>query len=76
MCYAITPSTHQWYKINANEILQNHKLALCDDQSPHMVPLPLAINAFMTIARLTLLQAKDGQKLVITTNNPCSVIYH
>ena len=41
------------------------KLALCDDQSAHMVPLPTAepaaINAFMKITRLTLLQAQDRQ---------------
>ena len=53
MSYDITPHTHQWYNINVNEILQNHKLALCDDQPVHMVPLPpvepLAINAFMTM---------------------------
>ena len=64
-CYVITPHIHQWYKINANEIRENHKLALCDDQSAHMVPLPPAemppINAFMTIRRLTLLQAQDGK---------------
>ena len=52
-----------WYKIITNEILESHKLALCDDQSAHTVSLPLAelpgINAFMTITRLTLLQAQD-----------------
>ena len=59
--------THQWYKIHVTEILQNHKLALCDDQSAHIVPLPLtetptinAFTAFMTITGLTLLQTKDG----------------
>ena len=45
--------THQWYKINANEIPESYKLVLCDDQSAHMVPLPPAelpeINAFATI---------------------------
>ena len=63
-CYVITPHTHHIYKINANEILKNHKLVLCDDQSAHMVPLPPAVlpasNAFMTITRLTLLQVQDG----------------
>ena len=48
-----------------NEILQNHKSALCDDQSTHMVPFPPPeppeINVFMTVARLTLLQSQDGQ---------------
>ena len=65
MCYVITPYKHQWHKINANETLENHKLALCDDQSAHMVPLltdePPEINAFATITRLTFLQAQDGQ---------------
>ena len=37
MCYVIAPHPHQWYKINANEITENHILALCDDQSAHMV---------------------------------------
>ena len=37
-CYVITPHTHQWYKINTNEILQDHKLAFCDDKVVHMVP--------------------------------------
>ena len=36
--YVITPHTHQWNKINVKEILQNHKLAVCDDESAHMVP--------------------------------------
>ena len=62
MCYVITP--HQWYKINANEILENHKLALCDDQSTNMVVLPAEppeTNAFTTITRLPFLQAQDEQ---------------
>ena len=65
MCYVITPYTHQQYKINANEILKNCKLALCDDHSAHVVSLPPAeppeINAFTTITKLTLLQEQDGQ---------------
>ena len=24
-CYAITPDTHQWFRINGNEITHNHK---------------------------------------------------
>ena len=57
MCYVIKPQTHKWYKINANGILKNYKLALCDDQSAQMVPpaeLP-AINAFMTIVLLNII---------------------
>ena len=53
------------YKFNANEILENHKLALCDDQSAHMVPLPPAelpeINTFTTLTKITLIQTQDGQ---------------
>ena len=44
-------------QINAHEILENHTLALCNDQLTHMVPIPPAeppeINAFITTARLT-----------------------
>ena len=43
----------------------SHKLALCDDQLTHMVPVPPAelpeINAFTTITRLTFLQTQDEQ---------------
>ena len=64
-CYIITHHTHQWYKINVNEIFHYHTLVLCDDQSAHIVPLPTtkppAVNTFTTIAKLTLLQAQDGQ---------------
>ena len=63
--YGIMPHTHQWYKINANDILKNRKLALCDDQLAHRVPLPPAelpeINAFTTITRFPFLQAQDEQ---------------
>ena len=61
MCYVITPHTHQWYKINANKILENHILALCDDQSAQMVPLPPEINAYTSMIRLTLVKSQDGQ---------------
>ena len=57
MCYVLTQNTHQWYKINANEILRNHKLVPCDDQSAHMVLLPPV--ELPEIARLTLLQVQD-----------------
>ena len=53
MGYVITPHTHHWYKININEILQNHKLVLCDDHSAHVVSLTSAeqpaVNAFTTM---------------------------
>ena len=65
MCYVITPHNHQWFKINAKEIPQNHELALCDDKLACMIlytsPKTSAINAYMTIARLMLLQAEDRQ---------------
>ena len=57
---AITPDTHQWYRINANKITDNHKIALCNDLTDHMVPLssvkPSEVNAVETVARLTLSQ--------------------
>ena len=60
-CYAIYPHTHQWYRINAHKIMENHIIALCNDKQVHMLWLPSAglgeTNAFETIARL------------ITTNN-------
>ena len=62
-CYAITPDTHQWYRINSNEITDNHKIALCNEPTAHMVPLPPAepsdVNAFETIARLTFSQVQN-----------------
>ena len=39
-CYAITPDTHQWYRINSNKITDNHKIAFCNDLTVHMLPLP------------------------------------
>ena len=58
---AITPdNTYEWYRINSNDITDNHKIALCNDTTVHMVLLPpaepLEINAFKTIARLPFLQ--------------------
>ena len=41
-CYTITPDSHQSYRINTNEITDNHKIALCNDPTVHMVPLPPA----------------------------------
>ena len=65
-CYVITPHTHQWFKINANEILKNHKLAICDDQLAHIIPLPPAelpeINTFTTIIKINII---TGPKLTI-----------
>ena len=62
-CYAITPDTHQWYRINSNEITDNHKIALCNDLTVHMVPLPSAeiskANVVKAIARLTLSQTHE-----------------
>ena len=65
MCYVIVPHMHQWYKINANGILDSHKLALYDEQLIHMVPVPPAelpeMNTFTTITRLTFFQTQDEQ---------------
>ena len=59
-CYAITPDTHQWYRLNTTEITDNHNITLCNDPTINMVPLPTSepseSNAFETIARLTLSQ--------------------
>ena len=59
-CYTRTPDTHQWYRINPNEITDNHKIELCNDLTVHMVSIPSAepweVNAVETIARLTLSQ--------------------
>ena len=41
-CYAIIPDTHQWYRINTNEITDNHKIALCNGPKVHMVQLSSA----------------------------------
>ena len=71
ICYVITPDTHQWYKIMANKILENHKLACCNDQLPHMIlippPEPPEFNSFTTIARLTFLQTQNEQPSNIHT---------
>ena len=64
-CYVIAPNTYQWYRFNTNEILESHKLGLCNDQLTNMVPIPPAetpeINAFTTITRLTFLQTQNEQ---------------
>ena len=60
-CYVTTPNTHQWYRINTKDILQDHKLALCVDKVAHMVPLPPAINVYMTILRVRLQQNQYSQ---------------
>ena len=74
MCYVITPPSHQWYKISANEILEKHRLVLCDHHLAHMVPLPPAelpeMNAFTTITRITFLQAQDTHKQHMYSNIP------
>ena len=58
ICYGITPDTNEWYRINSNEITDNHKIVLCNDLTVHMVPLPSAesseVNAVKTVAILTL----------------------
>ena len=59
-CYTITLGTHQWYRINTNEITDKHNIALCNDPTINMVPLPTTetseSNAFETIMRLALSQ--------------------
>ena len=52
-------------KINTNEILQSHKLALCHNHSICIIPIPPAeppeTNAFTTITILTFLQTQDEE---------------
>ena len=59
-CYTVNQDTHQWCRINTNEITNNHTIAFYNDSSINMVPLPpaepLEFNAFETIARLSLSQ--------------------
>ena len=61
-CYTITPDTHQWYRINTDEITNTHKIALFNDLKVHTVPLPpaepLEGNAFETSVRLTFSEAQ------------------
>ena len=58
-----TPDNHQWYRINTNEITDNHNIAICNDITVNMVPLPsaepLEFNAFKTIASLPFSQNKE-----------------
>ena len=55
-CYTITPDTHQWYRINTNEILDRHNVAICNEATVNMVLLspvePYKTNAIETFARL------------------------
>ena len=59
-CYTVNLNTHQWYRINTNEITNNHAIAICNDNSINIVPLPPAepseFNTFGTITRLLLSQ--------------------
>ena len=56
-CYTVTPDTHQWYRINKNEITDNHNIAICNDTTINLVPLPsaepLEFNVFEIIVRLS-----------------------
>ena len=74
-CYTVTPDTHQWYRINTNEITDNHNIAICNDTTINMVPLPPAeppeFNAFETISRLLLSQnQRDLPHNIQTQTNP------
>ena len=63
-CYTITPDTHQWYRIYTYERTGNHKIALCNDSTVHMVSLqpaePLEVHAFKTVTRLTFQQTQNN----------------
>ena len=60
-CYVVTPHIHQWYRINTKEILQDHDLALCDNEVVHIVSLPPVINTYMTTPRVMLQQTQDSR---------------
>ena len=73
-CYIITPDTHQWYRTNTNEIIENHKITLHNDPAVHMVPILPAefskINTFNTMARLTVPQTQNEH-----INSTCTSTY-
>ena len=87
LCYIVTPDIHQWYRINTNEITDDHNIAICNDTSINMVPLPqaepLEFNTFKTIVNLSL--SKNQRDLpndiqtqtisntsILTYNNLCN----
>ena len=59
-CYKVNPDTHQWYRVNTNEITNNHTIPIGNDSTINMVSLPQAeppeFNAYGSIARLVLSQ--------------------
>ena len=73
LCHC-TKHTHQWYKINANEIHEIHKLALGDYHSTHIVPIsptePPEVNALTTLTFYKL----NMNMLVTPAHNPCTVM--
>ena len=86
-CYTVTPDTHQWYRINTNEMTDNLNLAICNDTTINMVLLPPAepseSNTFATIVRLSLLQNQTdlpndiprqaiSNTSILTNNNICN----
>ena len=86
-CYTITLDTHQCYRINTNEITDNHNIVLCNDPTLNMVPLSTAelseSNTFEAIARLIpsenqrdLPNSNQTQAtlntLILTNNNICN----
>ena len=74
LCF--TPHAHQWYRINTKEILQDHRLGLCDDNIAHMVSLPPsqppAINTYMTLPQVTLQQNQDCQNNAHSKQPQCT----
>ena len=87
VCYTKTPNTHQWYRINTNEITDNHNTTICNDTTINMVSLPSAkpseSNAFETIMRLSLSQNQRdlpnyiqtqaiSNTSILTNNNICN----
>ena len=76
-CYTIKPDTHQWNRINTNEITNTHKIALCNGPTVHMMPLPsaepLEVYTFKTIAKLHFWKLKKNM-LTIPTHNLFTVV--
>ena len=61
-CYVITPHTHQLYILMQMKYSRiKNGIMWWSNMVPLAPPKLPPINAFMTTARLTLLQAQDGQ---------------
>ena len=57
-CYTVTPDTHQWYRVNTNEITDNHNIILCNDPTINMLLLPTAEPSESNCETITLTKSK------------------